>query len=152
MPNPGGHPQTIQPPPNPQRAGEPGRATTHGAFAERQIGERAEAQALAVFDANEHLDRVRDRPAVLRYCVLLARLERVYEWLASQPDEVFADPEAGEAHRIFERVERWERAADTAEDRLALAPLARHRFGFDREPESDLATAFAELDEGDPNG
>jgi hypothetical protein len=77
------------------------------------------------------LDPQRDRPAVLRYAVLLARIERVYLWLAQQPDEVFSDPKGGDVHAVFERLEKWETGADRAEDRLAIAPLTRgSRFGL----------------------
>lgn len=66
--------------------------------------------------------------------MLLARIERTYRWLVEQGDAVFADAKA----------ERWERAADSAEDRLAIAPLTRAKLGLDRMRGAALADHLAE--------
>ena len=73
----------------------------------------------------------RDGAAVFRYCVTLARIERVYRWLAEQDDEVFTDLSAGEVHAVYQRLEQWEASAERAEDKLAIAPLTRARLGLD---------------------
>lgn len=121
----------VQPPPNPAAPGNT-RAVTHGAFAEDLVSPRAGELGSQVLEANSHLDAVRDGPAIFRYAVLLARIERTYQWLADQPDAVFADLSSGTAHGVYERLERWERAADSAEDKLAIAPLTRAKLGLDR--------------------
>lgn len=112
---------------------EPGNtaAVTHGARSDRLVEARARELAPGIFEANPHLDGVRDGAAVWRYAVTLARIDRVYRWLSEQGDPVFADLEAGAAHGIYERLERWERQADKAEERLAIAPLTRARLGLD---------------------
>mgnify|MGYP000489331585 CR=1 FL=1 len=122
----------IQPPPAPQAAGEVGRATTHGATSEHLIQPGAERWRDLVLGANPHLDAVRDGPALARYAVLLARIERVQDWLALQPDSVFVNPDAKipKAHPILERLAKWEEGAARAEDRLGISPLARHRMGL----------------------
>ncbi len=123
-PNPGHAIANVQPPPS---AAGPGnqRAVTHGAFADALATPRARELTPVVFEANAHLEPERDDPAVRRYAVLLARIERVCRWLAGQDDDVFADGEAGEVHGVYERLERWERQAATAEEQLAIAPLTR---------------------------
>ncbi len=78
-----------------------------------------------------HAWNERDGPAVMRYATLLARIERVYAWLAEQDDPVFADRD-GRTHGVFPRLEQWERQAGAAEDRLAISPLTRTRLGIDR--------------------
>jgi len=135
----------IQPPPSPAQRGND-RAASHGAFRPAVIGKRAAELAPEILEANAHLDAVRDRPAVMRYAVLLARIERVYRWLAEQADDVFSDTDDGEAHRIFERLEKWESGADRAEDRLAIAPLTRARLGLTIARAADLSTAMSEPD------
>jgi hypothetical protein len=107
-------------------------AMTHGARSDRLVEPRARELTAPVFDANPHLEAARDGAAVLRYCMTLARIERVYRWLEGQVDHVFVDQDAGRAHGVYERLERWERAAGTEEDRLGISPLARTRLGLDR--------------------
>jgi Phage terminase, small subunit len=76
-------------------------------------------------DANAHLESVRDRAGVLRYCTILARIEQVYTWLDEQPHAVFEDARRGRTHPVYERLEKWEAAADRAEARLGISPRAR---------------------------
>lgn len=106
-------------------------AVTHGANSSKLVEPRAREIAPAVLDANPHLDPLRDGAAVFRYGMGLARIERVYLWLAAQDDAVFADAKQGEAHGVYERLERWERQAAADEERLAIAPLTRARLGLD---------------------
>ena len=113
---------------------EPGNdaATTHGANSPAKVEPRARELAPLILDANPHLDPMRDGAAVFRYSVTLARIERVYAWLAEREDAVFDDTESGTTHGVYERLERWEKQADAAEERLALAPLTRARLGLDQ--------------------
>lgn len=127
----------VQPPPNPQPAGEVGRAATHGARSDALIQPAAERWRKVVLAANPHLDATRDGPAVARYATLLARIERVHNWLAEQPDPVFRNPAAQipKVHPVLERLAKWEEGAARAEDRLGISPIARHRMGIDaRQP------------------
>jgi hypothetical protein len=112
---------------------EPGNLAglKHGARSDRLVLPRARELAPDVLEANPHLDAARDGAAVFRLAVTYARIERVYAWLAEQSDPVFEDADAGEAHGVYERLERWERQADSAEERLAIAPLTRARLGLD---------------------
>ena len=87
--------------------------------------------APGIYHANPHLDELRDGPAVMRYVITLARIERVYAWLTERQDQVFSDVDAGEVHGVYLRLETWERQADKAEERLAIAPLTRARLGLD---------------------
>lgn len=145
MPNPGRTAANVQPPPNPAQAGN-ARAATHHAFRAKVVGPRARELARSILEANPHLDPVRDRAAVLRYAVLLARIERVYLWLSRQSDDVFSDAPVGEVHAVFERLEKWEAGAERAEDRLAIAPLTRARLGPETARLVDAATALSEPD------
>lgn len=104
---------------------------THGARSDRLVEPRAAELTRPVFEANPHLDPARNGPAVWRYAVVLARVERVYCWLEEQDDPVFEDSDAGKVHGVYERLERWERAASAAEAELAIAPLTRARLGLD---------------------
>lgn len=112
---------------------EPGNkaAVRHGAQSPELVEPRALELAPLILEANPHLDAVRDGSAIFRYAVTLARIERVYAWLAERDDAVFADIEAGEVHGVYLRLEGWERQADKAEERLAIAPLTRARLGLD---------------------
>jgi hypothetical protein len=134
-------------PPNHAEPGN-GRAVRHGAHSPELVEARARELAPQILGANGHLDAMRDGAAVARYAMALARVELVYRWLAEQGDPVFADVDAGVAHGIYERLERWERQADAAEDRLAIAPLTRARLGLDllharRSLEDELAEGRA---------
>ena len=113
---------------------EPGNdaAVKHGARSPALVEPRARELAPQILDANPHLDPMRDGAAVFRYSVALARIERVYAWLAEREDAVFDDTESGTTHGVYERLERWEKQADAAEERLALAPLTRARLGLDQ--------------------
>ena len=144
MPNPGKTIANVQPPPNPATAGNV-RAAKHEAT-RRNIGEQAADLVPEIFEANPHLDPTRDRAAVTRYAVKLARIERVYRWLVDQEDEVFADAERGEAHRVFDRLEKWEGGAARDEERLAIAPLTRARLGLTIARAADLSTVLSEPD------
>jgi hypothetical protein len=99
----------------------------HGARArsDRHVAERAAELVEQVVGANRHLEPVRDRAGVLRYCTILARIEQVYTWLDEQPHAVFEDARRGKTHPVYERLEKWEAAADRAEGRLAISPRAR---------------------------
>ena len=44
---------------------------------------------------------------------------------------MFSNRQDRKAHGVYERLERWERQADGAEERLAIAPLTRARLGID---------------------
>jgi hypothetical protein len=107
------------------------RALRHGAHSSVLVEARARELVPAILAANPHLDEARDGAAVFRYCVALGRVERVYAWLTAQPDPVFVDLDAGRAHGIFDRLERWERMAAGAESQLAISPLQRSRLGLD---------------------
>jgi hypothetical protein len=109
-------------------------AMTHGARSRNlEAFERRASELMpAVFEANGHLDELRDGAAVVRYAMALARVERVYAWLSQRDDPAFADVEAGKVHAVYERLERWERQADAAEERLCIAPLTRAKLGLDR--------------------
>ena len=126
----------------------------HGARNDRLVEPRARELVGAIFESNNHLDEVRDGPAVFRYGVALARCERVYMWLCERDDVVFSDVEAGAVHAVYERLEKWERQCDNAEERLAIAPLTRARLGLDRmraeAMKADALQAFlAEQGDGD---
>jgi hypothetical protein len=80
----------------------------------------------------------------------LARIERVYDWLSSQPDSVFTDTEAGEIHKVFDRLGKWERQAAADEERLALSPATRVRLGLDLARAKRVTLkGFIDGDEGD---
>jgi hypothetical protein len=107
-----------------------GAAVTHGAYSLARVKPRARELVSQILMAHPHLDDVRDGPAVFRYCATLARTERIYEWLDDQEDSVFSDVEAGTTHGCFGRLERWERQADAAEERLGISPLAKVKMGL----------------------
>jgi len=113
---------------------EPGHqlSVRHGANSDVLVIPEAERLMPAVLDANPHLDPIRDSVAVKRYCVIQSRIWRVYDWLAAQEDAVFDDVDQGTIHAAYERLERWERQADAAEEKLALTPLTRLRYDLDR--------------------
>jgi hypothetical protein len=107
-------------------------AVKHGARSPALIEPRARELMPAIFEVNPQLDESRDGPAVMRYAICLARIERVLAWLSEQDDPVFEDVGSGKAHGVYERLERWERQASESEDKLAIAPLTRAKLGFDR--------------------
>ena len=89
-------------------------ALKHGASEKKAVTRdlvvpRAQELQPGVFETNLQLDPTRDGAAVFRYCVALARIERVYNWLAEQDDEVFADMTDGEVHAVYKwyRHSRW---------------------------------------------
>ena len=104
---------------------------THGARSEKLVMPRAREIVPDVFDANPQLDPQRDGPAIFRYAVVLARIERVYTWLSEQDDAVFMNMDAGRVHGVYDMLTRWETQAENAENRLAIAPLTRARLGLD---------------------
>ena len=114
---------------------------TRSLEAEPAFKSRAREFMPDIFDVNPHLDERRDGAAVLRYAVALARIEYVYDWLGER-DPVFSDVDKGVAHGIYDRLERWEKQADVAEERLAISPLTRARLGL------DLVRARSAADEG----
>jgi hypothetical protein len=149
VPNPQHTVGNVQPPP---AAAEPGnqRARRHGAYS-AMVGERVRELADDVLDANAHLDATRDGAAVVRYAVLLARVGRVYEWLSRQPDDVFADAEAGTPHAIYDRLARWESQCAAAERALTIDPLTRAKLKLTQAQAIDAATALsAAREEPDP--
>lgn len=107
-------------------------ALKHGAYSPALVTERADELVPEILGVNPQLDAGRDGAALLRYAVNLARIERVYSWLAEQDDAVFEDATAGKAHGIYDWLGRWERAASDSEDRLAIAPLTRAKLGIDQ--------------------
>jgi hypothetical protein len=107
-----------------------GRALRHGAHSAVRVEPRARELVPAILEANVHLDATRDGAAVVRYATTLARIEFVYRWLGERADPVFVDVDAGRAHGVFDRLERWERMASEAEQQLAIAPLTRARLGL----------------------
>lgn len=116
-------------------------AVTHGARSPRLVTDRAEQIAPSVLDAHPHLDACRDGPAVMRYAMLLARIERVYAWLVDRDDVVFDDAETGKAHGIYQSLDKWEAGAAREEDRLGLSPLSRTKLGLDKlRAAADFAT------------
>jgi hypothetical protein len=106
-------------------------AATHGANSLKLVEPHAREIAPAIFTAHPHLDPARDGAAVWRYAITLARIHRVNVWLAQREDPVFADLEAGAPHKVFERLDRWERQAAADEERLGLSPGARVKLGLD---------------------
>jgi hypothetical protein len=117
----------------PMAGAEPGnfRSLRHGAKSKRLVEPRARELVPGIFAANPHLDQARHGPAVFRYAVNLARIERVYAWLAEQEDEVFLDLHSGEPHGVYRELAQWENGASRAEEQLAIAPLTRARLGLD---------------------
>jgi len=117
---------------------EPGntRAMTHGLDSDRVtrgvIEPRAVEIAPGIIAANPHLDTERDGLAVGRYAMVLARLERAYEWLANQPDDLFANAKTGEVHGLYGRLAKWEAQASRDEERLAISPRERTRLKLDQ--------------------
>lgn len=108
------------------------RAARHGAHSLQLVEPRAAELVPDVLNAHPHLDEQRDAPAVKRYALVLARLERVYTWLEQQGDAVFSDADAGAVHGVYSRLERWESQAERAEQALALSPTTRTRLGLDQ--------------------
>ena len=106
------------------------RALRHGCDSPRLIESRARRLAPEILEANAHLNATRDGLGVLRYAMLLARLERAYDWLAEQGDDLFADVATGAVHALYERIGVWERQASRDEERLAIAPFTRARLGL----------------------
>lgn len=117
-------------------------AATHGAFG-RSPEEQAEQLIEPIFQANPHLDRVRNGPQVARYAELLARIDHVHKWLATRADPVFSNRRTGAAHRIYNWLGQWERTASQEEDRLAISPLTRAKLGLDTAKAFDLAAHWA---------
>jgi hypothetical protein len=115
----------------PAKGPRPPFPTKHGARSEKLVMPRARELAPAILDDNPQLDAKRDGAAITRYAVVLARIERVYMWLAEQDDAVFESMEDGSVHRVYDQLRQWEKQADAAEDRLAIAPLTRARLGLD---------------------
>jgi hypothetical protein len=145
VPNPGPTTFNVVPAPNPA---EPGnlRAAKHGAQSAALVNPRARELAEQVLSVHTHLDSGRDGPAVARYAVALARVERVYQWLGAQDNEVFANVETGETHAVFGRLERWERECEAAERALAIAPLVRVKLKLTQVQALDAATMMSEPD------
>lgn len=111
------------------------RALKHGLDSSRvgvAVERRARDLVPGIIAAHGHLDDVRDQPAVLRYAMTLARLERAYSWLAEQDDELFADRDEGRVHGLLGRVAGWEAQAGREEERLAISPRERTRLKLDR--------------------
>jgi hypothetical protein len=135
----------IVPPPNPAEPGND-RAATHGAFSDSLVNPRARELAGVVLSANVHLDAQRDGAAILRYAVALARCERVYRWLAEQPDDTFADVARGTTHSVLDKLRRWESQCDSAERALAIQPLTRARLGLTQAQALDAASILSEPD------
>ena len=135
--------------PAPVAAAGPGnrRAVSHGGHSSRLVEPRAHELAPSILEANPHLDPARDGVAVFRYAVALARVERAYAWLFEQhADAVFADVDAGRVHAVYSSLERWERQCDSAEERLAIAPLTRARLGLDKLRAAQISDAALEAD------
>ena len=127
------------------------RARSHGAYSDKLVGPFADALVDDVFEANPHLDPRRDRPAVVRYATVIARTEHVRAWLDEQDDPVFADRSEGEAHAVFNRLEAWEKQAESMERALVLTPLTREQLGLVRLQTLDAAAALASArEEPDP--
>jgi len=119
-------------------------AVTHGGYSGATLAPRARELAEQTLAAHQHLDAAKDGPAIARYCTLLARIERVNEWLDAQADDVFSDREAGTMHAAHERLDRWNRQAEAAEHRLAIDPYTRSKLGLVQAQAFDLAAAMAE--------
>lgn len=124
------------------------RRVTHNALG-RDVEERGAELVAPIFAANPHLDPQRNGPGVLRYAVLLTRIDRVHRWLDEQSDPVFKNVRAGRVHGVYERLERWERAASLEEDRLAISPLTRAKLGLDTAKAFDLAAYWAQESEAE---
>jgi hypothetical protein len=106
-------------------------AMRHGALIVELVEGRAVELAPLILGANAHLDPARDGAGVLRYAMVLARIERVYQWLGKQADPVFEDVATGAVHGVYTRLQGWERQAAADEERLAVAPLTRAKLGLD---------------------
>jgi hypothetical protein len=149
VPNPQHTIFNVQPPPNAAKPGDDGllaRRLDHGAFSDPLVNPRARELAVQVLDSNPHLDAARDGAAILRYSIALARCERVYRWLAEQPDDTFADVERGTTHAVLDRLRRWESQCDTAERALAIQPLTRAKLGLTQAQALDAASILSEPD------
>jgi hypothetical protein len=85
------------------------RSLKHAGNSDRLVSAAAEALVPAIFEANEHLDPARDGPAVYRYAQQHARCLLVYAWLETRADPVFSNRRTGRTHRVYDRLERWER-------------------------------------------
>ena len=106
-------------------------ALRHGAYSGELIAAEAHELIPAIYEVNKHLDE-RDRPAVVRYASVLARLSRAYRWLGSDDrNPVFENEDAGTVHPVFEVVVRWERLAAECEAALAISPRERAKLGLD---------------------
>jgi hypothetical protein len=150
VPNPNHSTFNVVPAPNPAGPGNV-RALRHGAFSDSLVNPRARELAEQVLAANGHLDAMRDGAAILRYSTALARCERVYCWLAEQPDDTFADVVNGLTHSVLDRLRKWESQCDTAERALAITPLVRAKLGLAVAQALDAASLLsAARDEPDP--
>lgn len=111
-------------------------STRHGAYSDRLVGPRALEIAQAMADDGAlpvYLGEPRYRPAVLAYATVLARIERLEQYLESNaaegiPQELEADGQVKAATGLLMALER---AADRHRDRLGLSPLAAARLGRD---------------------
>lgn len=144
-PNPQHTTFNVVPAPNPAGPGNR-RAVRHGAFSDSLINPRAREIAEEVLHAHPHLDADRDGPALQRYAVALARVERVNEWLNEQDDPDFSNREAGVTHPVLDRLSKWESQCDMAEHRLGLSPLQRVKLGLATAQAIDVASAMSEPD------
>lgn len=113
-------------PRNGQRAGELGRATTHGARSDLLIAPRAaELRDHLAGLIPAHTDS--DAPAVTLLAWQLARIERANVWL----DEHGLLDGAGVPRPVLRVLSTWENSASRLCDALGLTPTSRARLGLD---------------------
>lgn len=125
----------------------------HGAHSDRLVRPRALEIARGFLEDGAlpaYLSEPRYRPAVLAYCMDLARIERVEAWLEAQavdsvPPELTENGEVRPATRLLMDLER---KADKHRQALGLTPLAAARLGKDVAAQQvSLSQVWAQMDD-----
>lgn len=114
-------------PVNGQQAGEPGRATTHGAKADLALAPRAAELA----DYLREIVPARaesDEPTIRLLALILARVETANAWIAEHG--IFTG-KSGKVQPVLKALSTWENSAARLCDQLGLTPTAKARLGVD---------------------
>lgn len=109
-----------------QRAGEPSRALTHGAYAPAALAPRVAALAAEIAELVP-VCAPADRPLIKLLAWQLARVEAVNAWL----DTAGIFDAKGTPQPILARLGTWETQAARLLDQLGMSPTARVRLGVD---------------------
>lgn len=109
-------------------------AMTHGARSARVIEPMAAEIANATIEVNPHLQEDRYREAVLEYARLVAKVERLEEWL-DRNGQLDSD---GKVRGASDYALKLRKTMSNQAERLGLTPLSAARLGKD--------TAAAKLD------